>query len=80
MLKKFQEFDKTSSPLKPIPMAGSLVILEGSLLTIFLLLQCMVALSLLKVGCYRYLCYSMDGSLDIMEGSLLSSFSYSNGW
>ena len=41
-----------------IPMDGSLVIMEGSLLSIFLLLQWIVALSLWKVVCCRYLCYS----------------------
>ena len=39
-------------------MDGSLVTMEGSLLSIFLLLQWMVALSLLKVVCCRYFCYS----------------------
>ena len=43
-------------------MDGSLIIMEGSLLSTFLLLQWMVALSL------------MDGHLVIMEGILLSMF------
>ena len=41
-----------------IPMDGSLVIIEGSLLSRFLLLQWMVALSLWKVVCCRDFCYS----------------------
>ena len=40
------------------PMDGSLIIMEGSLLSSFLLLKCMVALSLQKVVFCRYLCYS----------------------
>ena len=40
------------------PMDGSLVIMEGSLLLIFPLLLLMVALSLWKVVCCRYFCYS----------------------
>ena len=40
------------------PMDGSLVIMEHGLLSIFLLLQWMLALSLWKVVCSRYLCYS----------------------
>ena len=66
-------------------MDGSLVIIEGSLLSRFLLLQWMVALSLLKVVCCRdfYPCHygrlsiveifvtPMDGSHVIMKGSLL---------
>ena len=40
------------------PMDGSFVIMEGSLLSRFLLLQWMVSLSLWKVICYRYLSYS----------------------
>ena len=40
------------------PMDGSLVIMEGSMLSRFLLFQWMVALSLWKVVCCRYLCYS----------------------
>ena len=39
------------------PMDGSPVIMEGSLLSRFLLLQWMVALSLWKVVCCRYFCY-----------------------
>ena len=41
-----------------IPIDGSLVIMEGSFLSRFLLLQWMVSLSLWKVVCCRYLCYS----------------------
>ena len=53
-------------------MYGSLVIMEGSLLLIFLLLQWMVALSFWKVVYCRVFFILMDGSLDIMEGSLMS--------
>ena len=55
-------------------MDGSLVIIEGSLLLRFLLLQWMVSLSLWKVVFSRDLVTPMDGSLVIMEGSLLSRF------
>ena len=56
-------------------MDGSLVIMEGSLLSRFLLLLWMVALSLWKLVYYRYFCFTpMDGSLVIMEGSLLFIF------
>ena len=55
-------------------MDGSVVIMEGSLLSIFLLLQWMVALSLWKVVCCRDFVTPMDGSLFIIEGSLLSRF------
>ena len=41
------------------PMDGSLVIMEGGLLSRFFLLQWMVALSLWKVVCCRYLFYSI---------------------
>ena len=61
-------------------MDGSLVVMEGSLLSRFLLLLWMVALSLRKVVCCRDLCYSMDGSLVIMAGSLLSISLLLNGW
>ena len=40
------------------PMDGSLVIMEGSLLSRFLLQQWMVALSLFQVVCCRDFCYS----------------------
>ena len=40
------------------PMDGSLVIMDGSLLSRFLLFQWMVALSLWKVVCCSYFCYS----------------------
>ena len=40
-------------------MDGSLVIMEGSLLSRFLLFQWMVAFSLLKVVCCRDFCYSI---------------------
>ena len=53
-------------------MDGSLVIMEGSLLSRFLLLQWMVVFSLWKVVCCRDFFTPMDGSLVIMEGSLLS--------
>ena len=55
-------------------MDGSLVIMEGSLLSIFLLLKWMVALSLWKVFFCRDFFTLIDGSLVIMEGSLLSRF------
>ena len=62
-------------------MDGSLVIMEGSLLSIYLLIQWMVALSLWKVVCSRDFFSPMDGSLVIKdgsrvikEGSLLSRF------
>ena len=41
-----------------IPMDDNLIIMGGSLLQRFLLLQWMVALSLWKVDCCRYFCYS----------------------
>ena len=56
------------------PMDGSLVIMEGSLLSIFLLLQYIVALSLWNVVCCRDFCYSNGGRLDIMESSMVSRF------
>ena len=56
------------------PMDGGLVIMKGSMLLRFLLLQCMLALSLWKVVCCRDFCYSFDNSLVIMEGSLLLRF------
>ena len=53
-------------------MDGSLVIMEGSLLSRFLLLKWIVALSLWKEVCCRdYFDTTMDCSLVIMEGSLL---------
>ena len=55
-------------------MDGSLVIVDGSLLLIFLLFQWIVAFSLWNVFCCRCFCYPMDSSLVIMEGSLLSRF------
>ena len=61
-------------------MDGSLVIMEGSLLSIFLLLQWMVALLLWNIVIVDIFVTPMDGSLVIMEGSLLSRFCYSNGW
>ena len=51
-------------------MDGSLVIMKGSLLSMFLLLQWMVALSLWKVVYCRDFFTPMDGSLVVMEGSL----------
>ena len=53
--------------------AGSLVIMEGSLLSRFLLLPWMVALSLWKVIVEIFVT-TLEGSLAIMEGSLLSRF------
>ena len=55
-------------------MDGSLVIMEGSLLSRFLLLQWMVALSLWKEVFLYIFVTPMDGSLVIMEGSLLFIF------
>ena len=49
-----------------IPMDGSLVIMEGSVLPIFLLLQWKVALSFSKVVCSRDFVTPMDGSLVII--------------
>ena len=61
-------------------MDGGLVIVEGSSLLRFLLLQWIVALSLWKVvRCLDFVTL-MDGSLVIMEGSFLLRFCYSNGW
>ena len=55
-------------------MDGILVIMEHSMLLIFLLLQWMVALSLRKVVCCRDFVTPMDGRLIIMEHSLLLIF------
>ena len=53
-------------------MDGSLFIMEGSLLSRFLLLQLIVALSLWKLVCCRdYFDTTMNCSLVIMKGSLL---------
>ena len=60
-------------------MDGSLVIIEGSLLYRFLLLQWIVRLSLWKVVCCRDYFTLMDGSLVTMEGSSLFGFFYFNG-
>ena len=56
------------------PMDGSLVITEGNLLSRFLLLKWMVALSLWKVVCCRDSFYPNGCSLVIIEGSMLSIF------
>ena len=56
------------------PIDGSLVIMEGSMLSISLLLQWMVALSLWNVVCYLDFVTPLDGSLVIMEGSSLLRF------
>ena len=61
------------------PMDGILVIMEGSLLSIFLLFQWMVALSLWNVVCCWDFVSQMYGSLVIMEGSSLLRFCYSYG-
>ena len=53
-------------------MDGSLVIMEGSLLSRILLLQWMVAMSVLKVFCYCDFVTPIDSSLVIMEDSMLS--------
>ena len=55
-------------------MDGSLVIIDGSLMSRFLLFQWMVALSLWKVVFVEIFVTPMDSSLVIMEGSLLSIF------
>ena len=55
-------------------MDGTLVVIAGSLLSRFLLLQGMVALSLWKVVFVDIFVPPMDGSLVFMEGSLLSRF------
>ena len=52
-------------------MDGSLVIMEGSLLARFFLLQWMVALSLWKVVCCHDFVTLMDGRIFIIEGSVL---------
>ena len=57
------------------PMDGTLVIMEGSMLSRILLLQWMVALSLWIVALLlHWIVTLMDVSLVIMEGSLLSIF------
>ena len=66
------------------PMDASLVIIEGSILLIFLLFHWMVALSLWNVVCCRYFCYSngwqpcnyawwsvVEIFVDPMDGSLV---------
>ena len=56
-------------------MDGRIVIMEGSMLSISLLFQWMVAFLLWKVVCCRdYFDTTMDCSLAIMEVSLLSIF------
>ena len=55
-------------------MDGNLITMEGSLLSRFLLLQWMIALSLWNIVRCRYFVTPMDGSLVIMKGSLLSRF------
>ena len=55
-------------------MDGSLVIMEAILLSRFLLLQWIVALSLWQVVCYDIFVTPKDGSLVIIEGSLFSRF------
>ena len=55
-------------------MDGSLIIMEGSLFSRFLLLQGTVALSLWKVVFVVIFVTPMDGSLVYMEGSLFSRF------
>ena len=52
-------------------MDGSLVIMEGNQLSVFLLLQWMVAMSLSEVVSCRDFCYS-NGWLVVMKGSLFS--------
>ena len=55
-------------------MAGSLVIMEHSLLSRFWLLQRMVALSLWNIVCCRYFFTLMDCCLVMVEGGILSIF------
>ena len=65
-------------------MDASIVIMDGSLLSRFLLLKWMVTLSILKVVCCRYLCYSnglepshygryslIDNFVNPMDGSIV---------
>ena len=61
-------------------MDGTLVIIEGSLLPTFLLLQRMIAFSLWKVVHWLDFGTLMDGSLVITVGSLLLTFFNSNEW
>ena len=55
-------------------MDGNFFIMEGSLLSRFLLFKWMVALKFWKVVFVEIFVTPMDGSLIIMEGSLLSRF------
>ena len=55
-------------------MDGSLVIMEGSLVSRFLILQWVVALSLWKAVFVEIFVVPIDGSLVIMEESLLLRF------
>ena len=61
-------------------MDGSLVIMEGSMLSRFLLLQWMIALSLWKVVFIVISVTPMDGSLINKDGSMLFRFLVLNGW
>ena len=61
-------------------MDGSYVLMEGSLFFRFLLLQWMVALSLLKVVCCWDFGTLIEGSLVNTEASSLLRFYYANGW
>ena len=61
-------------------MDGSLVIMDGSLLSIFFLLQWMVDLSYVRQSVVEIFFTPMDGILVIMEGSLLSISLSLNGW
>ena len=51
-----------------------LFIIEGSLLSIFLLFQWMIDLSLRKESVVDIFVIPMDGRLVIMDGSMLSGF------
>ena len=55
-------------------MDGSFVVMDGSLLSKFLLLQWMIAFLLWKVVIVEIFVTIIDGSFVIMEGSLLSRF------
>ena len=62
------------------PMDGMIVIMDGSLLSIILLLQWILDLSLWNVVCFLGFLTPMDGSLVNMEGSSMLRFCYSNRW
>ena len=61
-------------------MDGSLVVMEGSMLSISLLIQWIVAFSLWKVFFFVIFVTPKDDSLLIMLGSSLVRFFYSIAW